>query len=108
MKLMPLRYDLSALRLLLWLICSACCTTLPAVEPADWAQGDNLDQLVTLYRYFHSHPELSMQEKETAARLAKELEATGAKVTRNVGGHGVVAVVENGPGKTLLIRTDLD
>jgi amidohydrolase len=81
---------------------------LHAEEPAAWAQGDNLEQLVTLYRYFHSHPELSMQEKETAARLAKELEAAGAKVTRQVGGHGVVAVVENGPGKTLLIRTDLD
>ncbi|OYV89449.1 MAG: peptidase M20 [Planctomycetia bacterium 21-64-5] len=81
---------------------------LRAAGPADWVQGDNLEQLVTLYRYFHSHPELSMQEKETAARLAKELEATGAKVTQNVGGHGVVAVMENGPGKTLLIRTDLD
>src|SRR5487761_524781 len=81
---------------------------LAAAEPAEWAQGDHLDRLVALYRHFHSHPDLSMQEKETAARLAKELEATGAKVTRNVGGHGVVAVVENGPGKTLLIRTDLD
>jgi hippurate hydrolase len=83
-------------------------SSLRAEEPAEWAQGDNLDQLVALYRHFHSHPELSMQEKETAARLAKELEAAGAKVTRNVGGQGVVAVVANGPGKTLLIRTDLD
>src|SRR5215469_604352 len=83
-------------------------TPLGAEEPAEWAKGDNLEQLVALFQYFHSHPELSMQEKETAARLAKELEAAGAKVTRNVGGHGVVGVVENGPGKTLLIRTDLD
>lgn len=80
----------------------------PASEPAQWAKGENLEQLVTLYRHFHSHPELSMHEKETGERLAKELAATGAKVTTNVGGHGVVAVVENGPGKTLLIRTDLD
>lgn len=79
-----------------------------AEEPAQWVQGDNLEQLITLYRHFHSHPELSMHEKETGERLAKELAATGAKVTTNVGGHGVVAVVENGPGKTLLIRTDLD
>src|SRR5690242_18178296 len=70
-----------------------------AETPAEWAQGENLEHLVTLYQHFHSHPELSMQEKETAARLAKELEGAGAKVTRNVGGHGVVAVVENGPGK---------
>jgi amidohydrolase len=81
---------------------------LHAVEPAEWAQDENLEQLIALYRHFHSHPELSMQEKETGERLAKELEATGAKVTRRVGGYGVVAVVENGPGKTLLIRTDLD
>lgn len=79
-----------------------------AEEPAQWVQGDNLEQLITLYRHFHSHPELSMREQETGERLAKELAATGAKVTTNVGGHGVVAVVENGPGKTLLIRTDLD
>ena len=89
-------------------VVAAAVAPLAAMEPAEWAQGDNLEQLVTLYRHFHSHPELSMQEKETAARLAKELEATGAKVTRNVGGNGVVAVVKNGPGKTLLIRTDLD
>lgn len=94
----------------LLILCSlhALAVTLSAAEPAEWAEGDNLDQLVTLYRHFHSHPELSMQEKETGERLAKELEATGAKVTRRVGGYGVVAVVENGPGKTLLIRTDLD
>ncbi|HVA44980.1 MAG TPA: amidohydrolase [Pirellulales bacterium] len=83
-------------------------TPLLAADPADWVQGDNLEQLVALYRHFHSHPELSMQEKETAARLAKELQASGAKVTQNVGGYGVVAVMENGKGKTLLIRTDLD
>lgn len=81
---------------------------LRAADPADWIKGDNLEQLVTLYRHFHSHPELSMQEEETAARLAKELQATGAKVSEHIGGHGVVAVIENGPGKTLLIRTDLD
>ena len=96
-------------RFFVWLACAVLAAApLLAEEPADWAQGDNLEKLVVLYRHFHSHPELSMHEKETGARLAKELEAAGAKVTRNVGGHGVVAVVENGPGKTLLIRTDLD
>ncbi|MGH7140785.1 MAG: M20 metallopeptidase family protein, partial [Pirellulales bacterium] len=96
------------LPLIVCLFSVAAASSLNAVEPAQWAQGDNLDQLVTLYRHFHSHPELSMQEKETGERLADELEATGAKVTRNVGGYGVVAVVKNGRGKTLLIRTDLD
>lgn len=79
-----------------------------ADEPTAWATGGNLQQLVTLYRHFHQTPELSLHEKQTAARLAKELSATGAKVTAGVGGHGVVAVVTNGKGPTLLIRTDLD
>src|SRR5690242_11344578 len=82
-------------------------TPLAAAEPAGWAR-EHLDELVGLYRHFHQHPELSLDEKEAAARLAKELEAAGAKVTTGVGGHGVVAVVENGPGPTLLVRTDLD
>ncbi|HUY34777.1 MAG TPA: amidohydrolase [Pirellulales bacterium] len=78
-----------------------------AVEPAEWVR-ERLDELVELYRYFHQHPELSLREKETAARLAKELKTAGAQVTTGVGGHGVVGVIENGPGPTLLIRTDLD
>lgn len=64
--------------------------------------------LVKLYEHFHAHPELSFQEEKTAARLAEELRAIGLEVTTNVGGHGVVGVLKNGPGPTLLIRTDLD
>lgn len=88
--------------------CTMAAARLAAEEPADWAAGENLDQLVTLYRHFHQTPELSLHEKQTAARLAKELAATGAKVTTGVGGHGVVAVIANAAGPTLLIRTDLD
>lgn len=76
--------------------------------PAEWAQGENVAALVTLYQQFHRAPELSLHERETAARLTKELKATGAAVTAGVGRHGVVAVIENGDGPTLLIRTDLD
>lgn len=78
-----------------------------ADEPADWARA-HLEELVALYRQFHQAPELSMREEKTAARLAGELKAAGAEVTTGVGGHGVVAVVENGRGRKLLIRTDLD
>lgn len=99
-------------RLLALLGAALCCAIVgprsTAEEPADWAKGENLDQLVTLYQHFHQTPELSLHEKQTAARLAKELAATGAKVTADVGGHGVVAVIANGKGATLLIRTDLD
>ncbi len=75
--------------------------------PAEWTAA-SLDDLVALYRHFHQHPELSFYEKDTAARLAKELSAVGAEVTQNVGGHGVVARLANGEGPTLMLRTDLD
>ena len=55
--------------------------------------------LVELYRHLHQTPELSQKEKETSARMAKELRDIGVKVTTNVGGYGVVGVLENGPGK---------
>jgi hippurate hydrolase len=64
--------------------------------------------LETLYTTIHRNPELSFQEEKTAKRLADELRAAGYDVTEKVGVHGVVAVLRNGPGKTLLIRTDLD
>jgi hippurate hydrolase len=64
--------------------------------------------LVALYRHLHAHPELSLQEKQTAERVAAELQAAGCDVTTGVGGHGVVAVLRNGDGPTLLMRADMD
>ena len=61
-----------------------------------------------LYRYLHAHPELSFQEKETAARLANEWEQAGAEVTRAIGGHGIVGILNNGEGPILMLRTDMD
>lgn len=66
------------------------------------------ENLVALYQYLHANPELSLQEKETAARMAKELKAAGFDVTTDFGGHGVVGVLKNGPGKVILVRTDMD
>jgi amidohydrolase len=63
---------------------------------------------VTYYKELHRTPELSFQEQRTAARLADSLEAAGFAVTRDVGGHGVVAVLENGSGPTLMLRADMD
>jgi len=65
-------------------------------------------ELLALYQHLHTHPELSYQEKHTAARIAEELRKLGFEVTTHVGGFGVVAVLKNGPGPTVLIRTDLD
>jgi hippurate hydrolase len=64
--------------------------------------------LDALYKDLHSHPELSLHEAQTSARLAHELEGTGFEVTRNVGGFGLVAVCHNGPGPTVLVRTEMD
>jgi hypothetical protein len=72
-----------------------------------WARAE-LPALVETYRGFHAHPELSQQEKETAARLAALWREAGWEVTENVGGHGVVALLRNGAGPTVMLRTDLD
>lgn len=64
--------------------------------------------LEKLYQTFHANPELSLHETETAHKLAENLKSSGYDVTTGVGGHGLVAVLKNGPGKTLLIRADLD
>ena len=69
---------------------------------------DQAKSLDALYKYLHSHPELSYEEEKTAARLAKELTTLGFDVTTNVGGHGIVGVLKNGDGPTVLIRTDMD
>jgi amidohydrolase len=61
-----------------------------------------------LYMHLHQNPELSGAEVNTAARLASELESLGYTVTQNIAGHGIVAVLRNGPGKTIMLRTELD
>lgn len=67
-----------------------------------------IDHLVALYQHLHSNPELSLMETKTAARLAEEMKKLGYEVTEKVGGNGIVAVMKNGPGPVVLIRTDLD
>lgn len=61
-----------------------------------------------LYQHFHSHPELSLQEVKTSERMAKEFEKIGLRVTRHVGGYGVVGLLENGQGAKILLRADMD
>jgi hippurate hydrolase len=69
--------------------------------------GD-LDRLIALYKHLHSNPELSYQEENTSARMAKELRELGFEVTTKVGGYGVVGILKNGDGPTILVRTDMD
>ncbi|WP_395332887.1 amidohydrolase [Novosphingobium sp. BL-8H] len=68
----------------------------------------DLPGLMAIYRDLHANPELSMQEMRSAAILAKAARAAGFTVTEKVGGTGVVAVLKNGEGPTVLIRADMD
>jgi amidohydrolase len=76
----------------------------PALAPLD-ALYPELDKL---YVDLHQSPELSLHEQKTAAKLAERLRALGYQVTTGVGGNGVVGVLVNGKGPTVMLRTDLD
>lgn len=78
----------------------------PAAGPADRV-AEHLGWLRELYRHFHRHPELSMAEHATADRIEQELIGLGLEPQR-IGGTGVVAVIENGKGPTILARADTD
>ena len=75
-----------------------------------------LPSLLTIYKDVHSHPELSAHEERTAALVAKELRAAGCEVTEHFGSYddpklkayGVIGVMKNGDGPTVLVRTDAD
>ena len=78
-----------------------------ATDPDQWLET-NMPSLVDLYIHFHQNPELSFQEAKTSQRFADELEKIGCEVTRNIGGYGVVAIMKNGSGPTVMLRADLD
>jgi amidohydrolase len=75
-----------------------------------------LPSLLTIYKDLHLHPELSTREERSAGIVAKELKAAGCEVTERVGKYdnpkktcfGVVGVMNNGAGPTVLVRSDLD
>jgi hippurate hydrolase len=64
--------------------------------------------LEDLYRDIHAHPELSMREHRTAGRAAERLDSAGYDVTTAVGGTGVVGLLANGDGPTVMLRADMD
>ncbi|QDU97466.1 amidohydrolase [Lignipirellula cremea] len=101
---------LTALLLALAATSPALAEEVPATsnDPIPALVAEQYPALESLYQHFHSHPELSLQEESTAARLAKELRGAGFTVTEKVGGHGVVGVLKNGDGPTILVRADMD
>ena len=62
----------------------------------------------SLYRHLHQFPELSYQEKATSERIAMELRTIGLEVTDHFGSYGVVGLIKNGEGSTVLVRADMD
>ena len=81
----------------------------PSLKPLVQARIDaEYPSLFALYKDLHLHPELSFQEAKTSARFADELRKAGLEVTTGVGRFGVVGVLKNGNGPTVLMRTDLD
>src|SRR6267378_4202817 len=83
---------------------------------AEKAAISELPSLLSIYKDIHAHPELSGHEEKTAALVAKELRAAGCEVTENFGKYddpklkcyGVVGVMKNGNGPTVMVRTDMD
>jgi hippurate hydrolase len=67
-----------------------------------------MPSLEDLYRDIHAHPELSLQERRTAGRAAEHLSAAGYEVTTGVGETGVVGLLVNGDGPTVMLRADMD
>ena len=70
--------------------------------------GQLLPSLEALYTDVHAHPELSMRESRTAALAAGHLRAAGFEVSTGIGGTGVVGLLRNGPGPTVMLRADMD
>src|SRR6266403_573442 len=93
------------------------CSAVAFAQETPRSLADNeLPSLLTIYKDIHTHPELSGHEERTASFIAKELRAAGCQVTEHLGkyensklkGYGVVGVMKNGDGPTVLVRTDMD
>jgi len=99
-------------------VAAAWCFSAPLFAQSDLNQRINkeADSLLTTYKYLHENPELSTQEKETSALVAADLRKSGYEVIDHFGqyadpslvSYGIVAVLRNGPGPTVYVRTDMD
>ena len=101
------RLDLPRLAAI-FLLATAFLSRVGVVDASDaWIQSE-MDRLIQLYQHLHATPELSFHEEKTAERFATELAHVGATVTKRLGGFGVVGILENGRGPTLMLRADFD
>ena len=103
-----MRFPTLKLLLALVIVSTGFTQTAAADDLSNAVETDYDQHLGALFDYFHRNPELSSMETKTAARLAGELRAAGFEVTEGVGGTGVVAIMENGPGPLVMMRADMD
>jgi amidohydrolase len=68
----------------------------------------SLDKYSSIYEEFHQYPDLPGQESRTAAIVARHLESLSYEVQSHIGGHGVLGILANGKGRTVLLRSELD
>ena len=80
----------------------------PGRAPSEQQVDAVYPQMKTLYEDLHRNPELSLHEEKTAAKIADQLRKLGYDVTTGVGGTGVVGILKNGAGPTVMIRAELD
>lgn len=72
------------------------------------SHAQDLQEYESLYKHFHSHPELSLHEKETASTIAKHHALSAYDLHTAIGGHGIAGVLRNGGGPIILLRADMD
>src|SRR5262245_39550750 len=93
-------------------LCAAAVVVLHASLIAQRSPASDVDAIYpdieALYKDLHRNPELAFQETQTVARLAARLKTLGFEVTTGVGKTGIVAIMKNGTGPTVMLRTELD
>lgn len=94
--------------LILFIIAGLLLTSATKPPTIDSIIAEDMPYLLDFYKTRHENPEISLQEKETAATLSAELKKIGFEVTENFGGYGIVGIYKNGKGPTILYRTDMD
>ncbi|MCC7246148.1 MAG: amidohydrolase [Saprospiraceae bacterium] len=99
-----------AFQCLILLLLAASLSAQPSALPKKFpaALASALPELDSLYRELHQHPEPSGAEIWTSATLANEMRRLGYEVHDSIGGYGLVCILRNGPGDTILYRTDMD
>jgi hippurate hydrolase len=93
---------------LIWILLPAVLCRAASLGPSPSDIDHLYPGIEALYIDIHSNPELAFQEKQTAAKLAARVKELGYEVTTGVGGTGVVAVLKNGSGPVVMLRTELD